>query len=111
MRWQSTRVHGKLWQSAVLMWIETRVAMTREIEKLTSLRVAREDRPGRYADGDGLYLQISASRSISWVFRYRTGGHLSRKGKPLSRASRVQSLRRPSDFSGPIIEGSRSGMQ
>jgi integrase len=59
--------------------------MARTIEKLKALQVTREDRPGRYPDGGGLYLQVSASRSKSWVFRYRSSGHLSTNGKPLSR--------------------------
>jgi hypothetical protein len=29
------------------------------IEKLTALKVARLSKPGRYADGKGLYLQIT----------------------------------------------------
>jgi hypothetical protein len=62
-----------------------RVAMARTIEKLKALQVTREDRPGRYPDGGGLYLQVSASGSKSWVFRYRSSGHLSTNGKPLAR--------------------------
>ena len=59
--------------------------MARVFEKLTALQVTREVRPGRYADGDGLYLQVSPTGSKSWVYRYRSGGHLSSKGRPLSR--------------------------
>jgi integrase len=38
--------------------------------KLTALKVAREKRPGLYGDGGGLYLQISARGSKSWIFRF-----------------------------------------
>jgi Phage integrase central domain/Arm DNA-binding domain len=38
--------------------------------KLTALKVAREKRPGLYGAGGGLYLQISARRSKSWIFRF-----------------------------------------
>jgi hypothetical protein len=50
--------------------------------KLTALRVAQEKRPGRYADGGGLYLRVSEypcqdgtlAHSKGWVFRYQRGG-------------------------------------
>jgi integrase len=32
--------------------------------------------PGRYADGGGLYLNVTAGGSRAWIFRYRTGGRL-----------------------------------
>ena len=38
--------------------------------KLTALKVAREKQPGLYGDGGGLYLQISARGSKSWIFRF-----------------------------------------
>jgi hypothetical protein len=38
--------------------------------KLTALKVARENRPGLYGDGGGLYLQVSVSGAKSWVFRF-----------------------------------------
>ncbi len=38
--------------------------------KLTALKVAREKRPGLYGDGGGLYLQITARGSKSWIFRF-----------------------------------------
>ena len=43
------------------------------IGKLTALKVAREIRPGLYGDGGGLYLQITARGSKSWIFRYWIG--------------------------------------
>lgn len=41
--------------------------------KLTALAVERETRPGKYADGDGLYLVI-AGKGKSWQFRYWVAG-------------------------------------
>ncbi len=37
------------------------------IGKLSALRVAREKRPGVYADGGGLYLQVTKHGSKSWI--------------------------------------------
>jgi len=66
--------------------------MARTIEKLKALQVTREARPGRYPDGGGLYLQVSSTGSKSWVFRYRSNGHLSTSGKPLSREMGLGSI-------------------
>jgi integrase len=42
--------------------------------RLTAVKVAKLSSPGRYPDGDGLYLQISKWRTKAWLFRYeRTG--------------------------------------
>jgi integrase len=40
------------------------------IGKLSALKVAREKRPGIYGDGGGLYLQVTAQGSKSWIFRF-----------------------------------------
>ncbi|MCW2573558.1 MAG: hypothetical protein JWO88_3616 [Frankiales bacterium] len=45
--------------------------MARAINKLDVGTVRAEERPGHYADGAGLYLQVSGSGSKSWVFRFR----------------------------------------
>jgi hypothetical protein len=39
--------------------------------KLTALSVQRTNQPGRYGDGDGLYLQVGPTGTKSWFFRYR----------------------------------------
>ena len=44
--------------------------MARTVEKLTALAVSRAKEPGYYGDGGGLYLQVSASGTKSWIFRY-----------------------------------------
>jgi integrase len=43
--------------------------MARMMRRLTALKVARAKRPGMYADGDGLYLQVTKG-GASWVYRY-----------------------------------------
>lgn len=42
----------------------------RQIGKLKALTVTKLSAPGYYGDGGGLWLQISASGSKSWIFRY-----------------------------------------
>ncbi len=46
--------------------------MGQGIERLTALAVTRQRKRGYYGDGGGLYLQVSATGSKSWVFRYRS---------------------------------------
>jgi integrase len=47
------------------------VAMAREIERLTALKVEAKDlAPGMYPDGGGLYLRVTPEGARSWVLRY-----------------------------------------
>ncbi len=51
--------------------------MARTLERLSALAVARKTENGLYADGGGLYLQVTgdgADKAKSWLFRYRTNG-------------------------------------
>jgi len=43
--------------------------MARTTGRLTALAVARAKRPGMYADGGGLYLQVT-ERGASWIYRF-----------------------------------------
>ncbi|MGH7112931.1 MAG: Arm DNA-binding domain-containing protein, partial [Stellaceae bacterium] len=51
-----------------------RRTMARKAKGLSALRVKNEKRPGLYADGGGLYLQIAPSGSKTWIFRFQRGG-------------------------------------
>jgi integrase len=42
--------------------------------KLKALDVERETRPGKYADGDGLYLIVASATSKNWSYRYWKDG-------------------------------------
>lgn len=48
--------------------------MSRTISRLSALKVAQTRRPGMYADGDGLYLQVTSPAARSWIFRYSLAG-------------------------------------
>jgi hypothetical protein len=41
--------------------------------RLKPLDVERETRPGKYPDGDGLYLIIASATSKNWSYRYHRG--------------------------------------
>ena len=51
---------------------------------LTALKVKRETKPGMHGDGNGLYLQITPSKSggvsKSWLYRYKVGGRSRKLG-------------------------------
>lgn len=48
--------------------------MARMSNRLTAMTVQKLKEPGRYADGDGLYLQIGPTGGKSWLFRYTRQG-------------------------------------
>jgi len=48
--------------------------MGRESNRLSAAKVAKLTKPGRYADGNNLWLQISASGTKSWLLRYMKDG-------------------------------------
>ena len=48
--------------------------MARAINRLSARAVATIAKRGRYADGGGLYLQVSAFDTKAWIFRYTLNG-------------------------------------
>ena len=48
--------------------------MARIVDKLNPLMVAKAIKQGYYSDGNGLYLQVSATGSKSWIFRFTIKG-------------------------------------
>ncbi|OFW00147.1 MAG: integrase [Acidobacteria bacterium RIFCSPLOWO2_12_FULL_59_11] len=48
--------------------------MARQTQRLSVKGVAAKRKPGYYADGGGLYLQVSQVGSKSWIFRYMLNG-------------------------------------
>jgi Arm DNA-binding domain len=54
--------------------------MARTVGKLTALKVARRLPPGMYADGAGLYLQVTGEGAKSWIFRFSLRGRAREMG-------------------------------
>jgi integrase len=50
------------------------VGSNRGVGRLSAIGVQRQTKPGMYADGGGLYLQVRGATSKSWIFRYRFAG-------------------------------------
>ncbi|KGU90714.1 tyrosine-type recombinase/integrase [Burkholderia pseudomallei] len=53
---------------------------SRQMNRLTALGIGKLVDPGYYADGGGLYLQISASGSRSWIYRFSLAGRAREMG-------------------------------
>ncbi len=54
--------------------------MPREINRLSARKVAAISKKGRYADGGGLYLQVSAEGTKAWLFRFTLNGNARQMG-------------------------------
>lgn len=54
------------------MWVKKDVRLARGIDKLTALQVKKTTAPGYYGDGGGLWLQVGASGTKSWIFRFKS---------------------------------------
>lgn len=54
--------------------------MARTTGKLDSRTVASRRKPGYYGDGAGLWLQVTASGSKTWVFRFKLNGRAREMG-------------------------------
>jgi len=76
------------------------------IHRLSSLGVARLNKPGRYCDGGGLYLQVSVARTRSWVYRFRRRGRLREMGLgPLDVTTLAEARERASRYRKMVLEG------
>ena len=67
-RWRTVQTTFHLW---VILWV---VNMARQVGKLSSVKVNKTNAKGLYADGGNLYLQVTATGSKSWLFRYMING-------------------------------------
>src|ERR1700730_11751999 len=48
--------------------------MTQRIHRLAAVKITNIKQRGMYADGAGLYLQVSGNGSRSWIFRFKKDG-------------------------------------
>ncbi len=67
-------------------------------KRLTALKVNALRKPGLFADGDGLYLQITPTGAKSWVFRYKSNGRARDMGLgPISAVNLAQAREKAAD--------------
>ena len=68
----------------------------RSASALTAVAVSKLTEPGRYAVGDGAYLQIAAGGTKAWVFRYQRDGKARHMGLgPANLVTLAEPLKRP----------------
>jgi Arm DNA-binding domain len=54
--------------------------MAREVHRLTALAISKKKKPGTYADGGGLWLQVTETGTKSWCFRFMLDGRAREMG-------------------------------
>ena len=74
----------------------------RATNQLSAVKIARLTKPGRYCDGQGLYLQVSPGGSKAWLFRYMRDGVARQMGLTVRTLER-QKLRYEADAPVPGI--------
>src|SRR5829696_2340987 len=78
----------------------------REAKKLSAIAVVKLTKPGRYADGDGAYLQIAAGGTKAWIFRYKRDGKARHMGLgPVSLISLAEAREKAKNARRALLEG------
>jgi Arm DNA-binding domain len=74
--------------------------------KLSATSVRNKSAPGLYADGHGLYLQVSAFETKAWVFRYMIEGRPRKMGLgPLHTVSLAEARKRAAEARIKVLDG------
>jgi integrase len=72
--------------------------MARRLNRLTAVEVKGIDQKGMYHDGGGLYLQVSAARTKSWIYRFTLDGRAREMGLgPLNAISLAEARKRTAE--------------
>jgi hypothetical protein len=74
------------------MWGGCSAEVAHLVGRRTALKVAKVKKPGTYADGAGLYLQLTGYGEIkvakSWIYRFTSRSEAPRSFRPARRADR-----------------------
>lgn len=80
--------------------------MGRGIHRLSAVEVKTKTKPGHYADGGGLYLQVSKWGTKSWVFKFTLGGRTRGMGLgPIHTYSLAEARAKAGDLRKTVAEG------
>src|SRR3954464_14372925 len=78
----------------------------RSANPLSAVAVAKLIKPGRYAVGDGAYLQIAAGGTNAWVFRYQRDGKARHMGLgPVSLVSLAEAREKARQARRALLDG------
>lgn len=80
----------------------------RTIKRLTAVEVAAAREPGRYSDGDGLYLVVAKAGSKSWVYRFWWQGKVRDMGLGSARELRLIDARAAANDARLLIKAGRN---
>ena len=78
--------------------------------QLRPLDVERETRPGKYFDGDGLYLVVKGATSRNWIYRYRKNGKERWLGLGSLKDVSLKNARMARDAARLRVKGDRSAL-
>src|SRR5687768_1099082 len=74
--------------------------------RLTALGISKTTKPGRYADGLGLWLQVSSFGTKSWIFRFQLNGKARHMGLgPLHTISLAEARQKATECRKMLLEG------
>jgi integrase len=76
---------------------------------LTAAKV-RTAQPGRYGDGDGLYLLVRGNGTAFWIFRYVLGGKMREAGLGRARGTNAVSLADARAAAAPLYRLTKNGV-
>ena len=78
----------------------------RNAKPLTAVAVGKLTKPGRYAVGDGAYLQIATGGTKSWLFRYKRDGKARHMGLgPYSLLTLAEAREKAREARRALLEG------
>jgi hypothetical protein len=78
----------------------------RGVKKLSAVAVVKLTKPGRYAVGDGAYLQIAAGGTKAWIFRYQRDDKARHMGLgPVSLISLAEAREKARNARRALLEG------
>jgi integrase len=68
--------------SVPTFWFSWGTAMTKRVQNALTVKgvQAMLKKPGRYADGQGLFLEVKSATAASWILRYKSGDKMREKG-------------------------------
>jgi integrase len=74
--------------------------------RLTALGISKITKPGRYADGLGLWLQVSSFGTKSWIFRFQRDGKARHMGLgPLHTISLAEARQKATECRKMLLDG------
>ncbi len=80
--------------------------MARESNRLSAVKVAGLRKPGRYGDGRGLWLQVTAEGTKSWLLRYMLHGRARQMGLgPVHTVSLAEARQKAAGYRALLVDG------